>query len=77
MELFSGYSSIWSFTYLTSANDVTHFQEEPFNSLSYLLLGDETILRYFAINSEGQVTVRGDLANAPGEEIQYVVGTYN
>jgi hypothetical protein len=50
--------------------------DQEFSELSYMLLGDATTLRYFTINATGgSITVQGDLANAPGQQTQYVVRT--
>ena len=45
----------------------------PFNSLKYVIVGDDSAPAFFKVNEKGQILVKNDLRSAPGHEIQYKV----
>ena len=39
----------------------------------FSIVGDDNAAAYFAVSSQGEVSVRGNLRNAPGSEVYYSV----
>jgi len=45
----------------------------PFNTLKFIIVGDDNAPAYFKINDKGQITIKNDLKSADGTEVQYKV----